>query len=459
MAFSSTRPNILFVFADDWGWGDLGCYGHRHVRTPHLDQLAAEGTLFSQFYVCSGVCSPSRAAVMTGRFPARFGIHGHFATHERNADRGMPNWLDPSATTVTRLFQQAGFRVGHFGKWHLGNGAGAPAPTAYGIDVFDEPSCPIVYSDPSHTGTRATSSREIVDQAIGFLEQRRGGTGAAADPFFLNVWLYDTHASLDPSEEQLERYVDYMPLHVPHAGATAIYYSTVTEADLQIGRLLAKLDELGLADDTIVIFSADNGPEDMEIRNSAHSGVGSAGPFRGRKRSLYEGGVRVPFILRWPGTTPAGVVNDDTPLCAVDLLPTFCELAGVDVPSAAGLDGESMAAAFRGEQRPRSTPLLWKWRFHIFGHVLHRSPMLAIRDGEWKLLRNPDGDRVELYRIPDDPSELNNRADAEPEVVQRLGARAHKWQASLPAGPVSPDAGSNAYPWPGTNHREDALFS
>ena len=115
--------------------------------------------------------------------------------------------------------------------------------------------------------------------------------------------------------------------------------------------------------------------------------------------------------------------------------------------------------AFRGEQRPRSTPLLWEWRFHIFGHVLHRSPMLAIRDGEWKLLRNPDGDRVELHRIPDDPSELNNRAAAEPEVVQRLSARAHEWQASLPAGPVSPDAGSNAYPWPGTNHREDALFS
>ena len=329
MASTSTRPNILFIFADDWGWGDLGCYGHRHVRTPHLDRLAAEGTLFSQFYVCSGVCSPSRAAMMTGRFPARFGIHGHFATHERNAARGMPNWLDPAATTITGLFQQSGFRVGHFGKWHLGNGSGAPPPTAYGIDEFDEPRCPIVYTDPSHTGTRATSSQEIVDQAIGFLEQGRDRPGGAAEPFFLNLWLYDTHASLDPNEEHLERYVDYMPLHVPHAGATAIYYATVTEADLQIGRLLAKLDELGLADDTLVVFSADNGPEDMEIRNSAHSGIGSAGPFRGRKRSLYEGGVRVPFILRWPGNTPAGVVNDATPLCAVDLLPTFCELAGV----------------------------------------------------------------------------------------------------------------------------------
>ena len=123
---SDDRPNVVFVFADDWGWGDLGCYGHPHVQTPHLDALAAQGILFSQFYVCSGVCSPSRAAVMTGQFPARFGIHGHIADHDRNARRGMPNWLDPSVTTYCRLLQEAGYVVGHYGKWHLGHGAGAP---------------------------------------------------------------------------------------------------------------------------------------------------------------------------------------------------------------------------------------------------------------------------------------------------------------------------------------------
>ncbi len=122
-------PNIVFVFADDWGWGDLGCYGHPNVQTPNLDRLASEGTLFTQFYVCSGVCSPSRASVLTGQFPARFGMHGHLADHDMNKRRGMPNWLDPSAETYPRLLQRAGYVTGHFGKWHLGHGEGAPEPS------------------------------------------------------------------------------------------------------------------------------------------------------------------------------------------------------------------------------------------------------------------------------------------------------------------------------------------
>ena len=131
---SFERPNFVFIFADDWGWGDLGCYGDQHVRTPNLDRLASQGVLFTQFHVCSGVCSPSRAAVMTGRFPGSLGVHDYFTDHERNAARGMPNFLDPSIPTVTGLLRHAGYRVGHYGKWHLGHGAGAPEPYAYGID-------------------------------------------------------------------------------------------------------------------------------------------------------------------------------------------------------------------------------------------------------------------------------------------------------------------------------------
>ena len=127
-------PNIVFVFADDWGWGDLGCYGHRQLRTPNLDKLAREGTLFTQFYVCSGVCSPSRTAIMTGHFPARHRVHGHFSRHDRNVKRGMPDWLDPDVTTITDLLRRAGYAIGHFGKWHLGSGEGAPLPADYGID-------------------------------------------------------------------------------------------------------------------------------------------------------------------------------------------------------------------------------------------------------------------------------------------------------------------------------------
>ncbi len=443
-----SRPNIVFVFADDWGWGDLSCYGHPHAKTPNLDRLAAQGTLFSQFYVCSGVCSPSRAAVMTGRFPAHWGIHGHFAQNEQNAARGMPNFLDPDAVTVTGLLQQSGYAVGHFGKWHLGSGAGAPGPYDYGIDEskINVGNGPLLDFTDLQTGEgRSRSTEVIIDETIGFIERNKN------EPFFVQAWLNDTHAILDPTEEQMEPYKQFTAngLEDKHKGALRIYYSVVTNADRHIGRLMDKLDELNLSDNTIVIFSADNGPEDIHIRNATHSGVGSSGPFRGRKRSLYEGGVRTPFIIRWPNGVSAGRIDNDTPLCAVDFLPTFCNLAGVDIDGLV-LNGEDMTDALRGRSIERKKPLLWEWRFNIAGHCLHKSPMLSIREGDWKLLLNPDRSRVELFNIPRDPMELNNRAEYMPERVAQMADRVLAWQDTLPEGPIDDNAGSNAYPWPGT---------
>ena len=443
-----SRPNIVFVFADDWGWGDLSCYGHPQARTPNLDRLAAQGTLFSQFYVCSGVCSPSRAAVMTGRFPAHWGIHGHFAQHAQNAARGMPNFLDSDAVTVTGLLQQSGYAVGHFGKWHLGSGAGAPAPYDYGIDEskINVGNGPLLNFTDLQTGEgRSRSTEVIIDETIGFIERNKD------EPFFVQAWLNDTHAILDPTEEQMEPYKQFTAngLEDKHKGALRIYYSVVTNADRHIGRLMDKLDELNLSDNTIVIFSADNGPEDIHIRNATHSGVGSSGPFRGRKRSLYEGGVRTPFIIRWPNGVSAGRIDNDTPLCAVDFLPTFCNLAGIDIDGLV-IDGEDMTDALRGRSVIRKKPLMWEWRFNIAGHCLHKSPMLSIREGDWKLLLNPDRSRVELFNIPRDPMELNNRAEHNPDIVAEMADRVLAWQDILPEGPIDDNAGSNAYPWPGT---------
>ena len=442
------RPNFVFIFADDWGWGDLGCYGHPHAKTPNLDSLASQGVLFTQFYVCSGVCSPSRAAVLTSQFPARLGIHGHFANHQHNAERGMPNWLDTSVTTYTRLLQQGGYAVGHYGKWHLGHGEGAPEPFAYGIDecrvnVGNGPQ--LDFTDIESGPERSKSSKVIVNESISFIERHKD------EPFLVNVWLNDTHAILDPSEEQLEPYRNFMQkgLEGKHVGANAIYFAAVTNADRQIGRLLDRLNELGLSENTVVIFSADNGPEDICIRNASHSGVGSSGPFRGRKRSLYEGGIRTPFILRWPaGGAAEGMVDNDTVLCGTDLLPTFCNLAGLDVPTAIQPDGEDMSAVFRGKRKERTSPLMWEWRFEIMGHCIHKSPILAIRDGNWKLLVNPDESRIELHDIPNDFMELNNVAEKHPDIVKRLSARVEAWAATLPEGPIHPAAGYNAYPWP-----------
>ena len=446
----SKRPNIVFIFADDWGWGDLSCYGHPHLKTPNLDRLAAQGILFSQFYVCSGVCSPSRAATMTGRFPAHWGIHGHFAQHEQNAARGMPNFLDPDAITVTGLLQQSGYSVGHFGKWHLGGGDGAPEPFSYGIDecrinVGNGPA--LDFTDIQTGEGRARSSEVIIDESISFIESHKEG------PFYVQAWLNDTHAILDPTEEQMEPYKRFTAngLDDKHKGALRIYYSAVTNADYHIGRLMDRLDQLGLADDTILIFSADNGPEDIHISNATHSGVGSSGPFRGRKRSLYEGGVRTPFVVRWPnGGSPGGQIDNATPLSAVDLLPTFCALAGADIPANTNLSGQDMSSAFRGNSAIRTTPLMWEWRFNIAGHCLHKSPILSIREGEWKLMLNPDRSRVELYNIPDDPMELTNHALTQENLVNQMSQQVLEWQNTLPEGPLDPNAGSNAYPWPGT---------
>jgi len=442
-AAKGNRPNFVFIFADDLGWGDLGCYGNRQIKTPNLDRLAEKGLLFTQFYVNGSVCSPSRTAIMTGHFPARHGVHGHFATNQQNKARGMPNWLDPKVPTVTGLLKGAGYITGHFGKWHLGSGDGAPTPGAYGIDQHVTRTS----SGPQLTGTddpyfRAKSTAQIVDRTIEFIENNRN------KPFYVNVWTLLPHATLHPTDEQMKPYQRYAPRGVPYKGAKQIYYASVSDLDRQIGRLIDKIDELGLAENTLIAFSSDNGPEDFDIGNAVHSGIGSAGPFRGRKRSIYEGGVRMPFIVRWPGHTPAGKVDDTSVVAGVDWLPTICSLAGVKLPDDLNPDGEDMSHAILGKPKPRTKPLMWEWRFRVFGDMAHKCPMLAIRDGKFKLLMNPDRSRVELYDIPADPTELDNLAVQHPDVVKRLSEKLLKWQATLPPGPVEQVAGSNAYPWP-----------
>jgi arylsulfatase A-like enzyme len=235
----------------------------------------------------------------------------------------------------------------------------------------------------------------------------------------------------------------------PHASAAQIFYATVTDLDTQIGRLLDGLEQLGLADNTLIFFSSDNGPEDIHVRNAGHSGIGSAGPFRGRKRSLYEGGIRVPGIVCWPGHVPAGRVENEAVMAGVDWLPTVCRLAGVEVPGDHRLDGQDRSDVVIGKAQARTKPLLWEWRFRIAGEPFHKSPTLAIRDGQWKLLMNADRSRVELYDIPRDPTELANQADAHPEIVERLAAQVLAWQKELPEGPRDPGAGAEDYPWPG----------
>lgn len=446
-------PNFIFILADDLGWGDLPMYGHNKIKTPNLDQLAKEGSLFTQFYNASAVCSPSRTAYMTGRFPATLGIHTAIGSSAANQESGMGDFLDPSTLTVTSALKSAGYKTGHFGKWHLSNDDTAmslpvpPDPGAYGIDehrteVSTGPH--FVRETNPDPFFMAKSSGYIIDETIRFIETHQH------EPFYVNAWLLTPHAILNPTAEQTAPYSNLGPNgDVQERGANQIYFATVTDIDTQVGRLLMRLEELGLADNTVVVFASDNGPEIIDKINTSHSAAGRSGPFRGKKRSIYEGGVRAPFIVRWPNQVPAGRVDTSSVIAAVDVLPTVAELAGVILSPNLNLDGENIGDILLGNSRERTKSIFWEWRFRVEGRPIDMSPMLAIRDGKWKLLMNPDSTRMELYDMDIDPREMNNivgKTDNEiPSVVQRLSESLLTWHATLPAGPTHPLAGSNKY--------------
>ena len=433
------QPNILFIFADDWGFGDLGCYGSTEVATPNLDRLALQGTRYTQFHVTSGVCSPSRTSVITGHFPARHRVHGHFAGNNVNARRGMPNWLDENLPVyLPRLMQDAGYSTAHFGKWHLGGGGlphgdlSAPEPKMYGYDetrVWNgngptwngDQLWPTTRYMDSDTLWAQSSNRIAVDATIDFLKRSKDGK-----PMFVNLWLKDPHTPLWPNDEQREPY-KRKQLHPDKE----TYYSVLTDADFHIGRLLEVLSELGLEENTLVIFSSDNGPAGYPPALIA----GSTGGLKGRKATIFQGGVNVPFIVRWPGHVTAGKVDNQSVLSAVDLLPTFGELANRELPDGYQPDGESFASIFENIPFKRTKPLFWDWRFSIVSDGQRHAtkwPENAVREGEWKLYYNAKIDSVELYNIMNDPFENNNLSKRNIAKVDNLLGLLTEWKTGLP---------------------------
>ena len=435
-AATERPPNIVFIFADDWGWGDLSCHGHKQYRTPSIDRLASQGIDFERFNVCSPVCSSSRTATMTGQFPARWGVYQHFAEHALNRQRGMPDWLDPKAPMVSRMLQDAGYRTGHFGKWHLTNDTitDAPHPRRYG---FDESA---VYNGPAPRTTPA----QVADEAVRFIR-------ANADrPFFVNVWLHESHTPHFPSKESLAAHAGLDEQH-------RVYAAVIADGDRKVGQILDALHELKLDDNTLVVFSSDNGPEvtgpatatSMREGLGLYYSVGDTGGLRGRKRSLFEGGVSTPFIVRWPGHAPGGAKDDSTVIAGVDLLPTFCAAAGVPLPSDYRPDGENMLAAFEGHPTVRSKPIFWEWRGPDGG--VEWWPRLAVRDGDWKLVMGAKPDRVELHNVVKDPYEKKNLASSEPERVAQLSKMLLEWRDSLPPEPPADCISKTDAPAPAGN--------
>lgn len=449
-AANAPRPNVLVVFVDDLGWCDVACYGGAGVPTPSIDRLAAEGTRFTQFYTASPICSASRCGLLTGQYPARWRITSYLQTKAGNRACEQADFLDPRAPSYVRAFQHAGYRTAHVGKWHLGGGrdvTDAPKFAAYGYDVgygtyeSPEPAAPLGLKsapwseqiEPQQV-PRHDRTRWMVDAALDFARQQ------ASQPWLINLWLDDVHTPFRPSEEA-------------HSAAgpgtgTPAYRAVLGETDRQIGRLLDGLRAMKAEANTIVVLAGDNGPEPSFERKRT-------GGLRGMKWSLYEGGIRTPFIVRWPGVVPAGQVNDTTVLAAVDVFPTLCSLAGVAAPEGVDFDGDDMSAALRGERRLRSRPLFWEYGrkparqaskglrgFPYPNEPDAKSPNVAVRDGDWKLLINvfgsgadssgADGSGAELYNLASDPYEVQNLAAEQPEVLQRLTALALAWRRSLP---------------------------
>ena len=404
--FASDRPNIVFILADDLGYGDLGCYGNRIIKSPHLDQLASEGIRFTDFYCPSSICSPSRAATLTGRNPERIGIYSWIPPrshmHVREAEICIPE-----------LLKLAGYTTCLVGKYHCNgefNNDKQPQPSDQGFDHWfaTHNNASPNQKDPDNFvrngealgEIKGYSSQIIADEAIRWME-----AVDSEKPFAVFVWFHATHTPLAADEPFMEMYSEYPK--------EARYYADATEMDDATGRILAALEKQGRKENTLVVFSSDNGPAFLDHRGAA----GSAGPLRERKWSLHEGGIRVPGIVRWPASIEPGQTSD-VPAGLIDLLPTLCEVVGIETPSDRVLDGESILPALRGEEFNRTKPLYWQKTYK-------GTPNTALRQGDWKILAHSNSHRepfreFELYNLRNDIGETFNLAQKETEKFAEM---------------------------------------
>ncbi|MBA3313234.1 MAG: sulfatase-like hydrolase/transferase [Planctomycetaceae bacterium] len=409
-------PNVLFILSDDQGWADLGCYGATDIQTPHLDALAARGLRMTQFYAAAPVCSPSRAAILTGKVPQRAGMPGN-----ATADRGKPG-MPTEQVTLAEVFKAAGYATGHVGKWHLGyspetmpNGQGFDHSFGHMSGCIDNYSHYFYWAGPNRHDLWLNGKEIWRDgrffpdlmaaECSQFLERHREG------PFFLYWAINVPHYPYQGAERWRK---EYASLPEPRR----LYATFVSTMDERIGQVLVRLDELGLRENTIIAFQSDHG---FSTEERAHFGGGSAGPYRGAKFSLFEGGIRVPAIVSAPGRFPTGETRDQLGT-GCDWLPTLCDLAGVD-PLQERLDGKSLVAVLRENAASPHEGFHW-----MTGPA--QNPQWAVREGDWKLLGNPKDtvspgslgpqDNLFFVNLTEDPSEQKNVSGRHPEIVRRL---------------------------------------
>lgn len=439
---AETRPNIICVFIDDMGWNDFSCFGNPDAETPNIDRLAKEGVRFTQFYVNSPICSPSRCALTTGQYPQRWKITSYLNNRNDNQRRGMAQWLSLEAPTLAKILQQNGYATGHFGKWHLGGQRDvneAPSILKYGFDEsltnfegMGPKLLPLTMRPGAEKPGRIWDKAEILGGPVVWM-QRSEITGGFVDsamafirraqldekPFFVNIWPDDVHGPFWPPVDQWG-----------DGGKRTLYLAVLEEMDRQLARILDHVRNTpALRENTLILVCSDNGPE---------LGAGKATPFRGYKTQLYEGGIRSPLVVWGPGLIPqehAGRTNETSVFAAFDLAPSLLKIVGVETPTGIEFDGEALPDVVLGKSNAsRQQPLFFRRppdRDSFYGEA--DLPDLAVRDGDWKLLCEYDGSDPQLYDLSKDPSETTNLTKEFPEIVKKLGDAVLAWHRSMPA--------------------------
>lgn len=399
-AADPAKPNVVVFLADDMGWGDSATYGHELIKTPNLDKLASEGVKFTQCYAACGVCSPSRSAILTGRTPYRNGVYRHLSgNHEAH--------LRASEITYPKLLKANGYETCHVGKWHLNsktqfNTEQYPQPGDHGYDYW---MATHNNAEPSHENPdnfvrngkpvgqmKGFSSPLVAAEASHWLSQIRD----KSKPFALSVWVHEPHSPI-ASDSQFSSMYD------GHKNST--YMGNISQLDYALGQLMRALESEGVSDNTLVIFTSDNGPV-------AKFG-GTTGGLRGGKRSEHEGGIRVPGIARWPGHIKPGS-ESDVPVVGSDIFATVLDIAGIPLPTDRTIDGVSMVPAFEGTPVQRKVPLFWRT------HVSPPGDRVALRVGDWKLVGDETLTKFQLYEIQKDWKEEHDLAAAMPEKTEAM---------------------------------------
>lgn len=422
------RPNVVLIFIDDLGVSDLGCQGNPFIETPNIDKLANDGTRFTNAYAACAVCSPTRAALLTGQYPARLHITDWIAGHvDPKAKLKVPDWtmyLSTDIFNVAKGFKSVGYTTASIGKWHLGGPEYYPEKQGFDVNIGGTqqghsnryfPPYPIEGFEDGPPDEFLTD--RLTAEANRWIEANKDG------PFFLYLPHYAVHTPLAGKPEVIDKY----KRKAAEMGVkdNPVYAALVESVDDSVGAIRAKLDELGIADRTIVIFTSDNGGQLGRPQNP----VTTNPPYRAGKGSAYEGGVRVPLIVYWPGRTKAGSTTD-APTITPDFLPTLAEACGFQIPEGGPIDGVSLVPVLErsGELKPR--PIYWHYPHY---HPGGATPYSAVRDGDWRLIEYFEDGRVELFNLAEDVGETKDLAQERPDVANRLRRQLDAWRKSVGA--------------------------